>query len=826
MTAALGFTQPWALAALVVVTAPPLIAVWARRRGRHVGRLSVALQSAALALGVCALARPTMPLGPGAAKPYLLLRDVSGSVRGQHGPDWPADLPVRRHVFAAQVAPSGGDVDASTTHIGAPLRLATAQSDQIAGVVIVTDGNFQDAQWSAAADTLGQTGLPVAVVPLTAPGQDACIAALAAERPPSAPAGHVRLRATLTASADQTRRVSLRRNRPDERIFPPRRVDLSAGGATTVTLTDSAAPTDADAVYEVRLLGRDAFAENDVRRVVAVGRRRRVAWIAPDGYRREGLAAALGADVDVEHIAPAAAPVARDGWDSYAAVVLVDATGRQLDADQRRALAAYVRAGGGLLHLGSGPHRTPADRDDPLNAVAALTARPYERTPLKVIVALDASGSMGAQAGAALARGRRKFDLAGEAIMALEAHLMSRDALAVVTFAARPHVIYDSGPARPDFAAVHDALGEVRPAGQTDVLPALGRAVQLAPSDDRQTLVILVSDLLDEAFEPRAAAALFSGDRHLAMVVAGPADDPRQAPLRALADRLDAPLRTAADLGDLDELFVEFLQQLRGKPLRRGRFALRAEPSAVIGAAPEDLSPLTAYIVSQRQPGADVLARVAPSGDPVLARRRVGLGMAISLATDLPALTTPDAPLDSMLATQTRAVLRPPRSPGLTVRVRRDGATLHVRLRAVRPDRLPEAWPLDGLNLVAAAADIGTDGAPREARLVQIGPGRYSATLPVGQGPQAVTIRRGDEMIWRGAADARIRPEFQSIGADRDALRRLAERTGGRITAPGELPTLARRWGSADRRPICAHVLLVALAVMLVDWAVTRIRRQ
>ncbi|MFW6132864.1 MAG: vWA domain-containing protein, partial [Planctomycetota bacterium] len=566
VTAALAvrFAHPWALVALAVVAVPPLVAARARRRGRRVGTLPVALQCAAVALTACALAGPMAPLGASAEKPYLLLRDVSASVRGQALPDWPDALPVRRHVFAENVAPQGTPVDASATRIVPALRLATAQADQLAGAVIVTDANFHDADWSDAAAALGRTGLPVAVVPLAAPGADARVTGLAAQRPPHA-GGGVRLRATVTASASQTRRVSLRRVAPDERIFPPRRVELAAGASATVTLDDRTAPTDATAVYEARLLGKDAFGENDSARAVATPRRQRVAWVSSQGPP-PGFADALGT-AEVTVLAPDEATSTVDGWSPYAAVVLVDATGLILDAPRRAALGAYVRSAGGLVLVGTGPHRSPADRDDPLNAVAALTARPYERTPLKVVVVLDASGSMGEPAGG----GRSRFDVAVEAVMAMEPHLMPHDALAVVTFSARARTVYDSGLSRPDFARLHDALRGARAGGPTHVLPALQRAAGLGatrdarsgePDGDRRTLVILVSDLLDRRFDPDAAARLFGEHRHLAVVVAAAADDPRQAPLRELARRADAPLQAAADLGDLDELFVEFLRRL------------------------------------------------------------------------------------------------------------------------------------------------------------------------------------------------------------------------------------------------------------------------
>lgn len=823
----LRFAQPWWLLALLAAGVPILLAVRGRRRGWSIPIASVALQVLAVGLLACALAGPRAPLGPGARKPLLVLTDASESVRGQEAAPWPDDLPAERRHFAASIAPPGAMRDASATRLTPALQLARARADELAGVVLRTDGQFQD-DWAAAARALGATGLPVAIVPMTAPGDDARVAACTAEREPGGESPGVRLRATVTASADTVRQLSLRRMRPGERIFPPRRVELAAGESATIRLTDTDAPAGEPALYEARLLGRDAFAENDALQALALPESRRVAWVARDGYERPGLAERLRPHAALDPLPPADAPREATGWAGYAAVVLVDAEGLLLDAEQRAALAGYVRDGGGLLQVGTGPHRSPADREDALNRIAALAARPYERTPLKVVVALDASGSMSRPAAGAAER----FSLAAQAVLALEDHLTPRDALAVVTFAGKPWVRYDSGGGRPDFAAVQDALRQVRPAGPTRVLPALRKAADSASGNERETLVILLSDLLDEGFDPEEAAALFGPKTHLAVVVAGPAEEPRQAPLRQLAARVEAPLRTADDLGQLGDLFVEFLQRLRGDPLRRGSFPVEAADGSGLTDPAEALSPLAAYIVSKPHEEADVLLRVLPAGaagagEPLLARRRAVLGACTSLAVPLRELEATGDGLNALLSGELRRVLRPPRRPGFSGRARDEGERVRVRIRAVKPGRLPEQWPRDGLELLATLA--GAEGEPPvEQPLRQTAPGVYEAELPAPAGPAAVKVReRGAEgpIVWRGTLERAYAAEFAAIGPNRESLRRLADLTGGRITPPEEMASLSREWAAERYRPIAAYVLATALAMMLAEWALTRVRR-
>jgi len=830
----LRFEQPWWLAAATAAVLPAIAATWARRRGRHVAAFSVLLQCAAVVLAAAAVARPGLPLGERADRPWMVLRDVSASVKEQFDRPWgwPADLAREEYDFAETVAAAGRPVAEGATRVTAALQLAGGRAKDIAGLVLITDGHFQDADWSAAAEALGRAGMRVFIVPLESPPADARIADLSAQRRSD---GKVDVRVTVVSNAMQERTLRvLREGRREELLL--REMSLLPNEPATIRLIDDA-PADRAATYRAALLGKDAFPQNDQAAAAALPLRQTVAVVAAEA---DALAKTIeGAmELPVKPVAPAEAPADAAAWMDYSAVVLVDAKGTLLSERQRAAVAAYVRGGGGLILIGAGPHASPQDRDDPLNRVAALIANPYERKPLKVTVVLDASGSMGEPAPQEAAPGRQiKFQLAAEAVLALKRHLTPADALAVVTFAVSPQRVYDSKDAPPNFGAVHDALFQIQPAGgnPTRVMPALALAAQDPAPQGKDGLVILVSDLLTEPYDANAVAqvgALLRRGRCSLSIVAvrtGVSSQPVKTGLEALAGELKATVVTSDSLTGLAEIFAGFLRSVRGDAVRSGRFQalLIGSPFGLSGLS---LPELDAYLLCAQQEGAEPLAAV--EGRPLLAARRLGLGRSVGLAVPLgagqnAALRGSEAFL-SLLASAARWAGGEQGDPRFSGRAERGDGRLHVRIDARDRD-----GPMTGRSLVAEVLRLESAGEDpnRLARtpLVQTSPGRYEADLPAADEPLGLVVsEQGTEgrVVYRQGVGLTCPAEFAAIGADWGNLRRLAELSGGQIIPPSHLSSLARQWDRRRFTPVWPYVLAGALVLILLEWSIHRIWRQ
>ncbi|MHC4718481.1 MAG: VWA domain-containing protein, partial [Planctomycetota bacterium] len=521
----LSLSEPLWLIALGLCLLPVLWARWSRRRGRRAPRWATATECLALAMLAVALTGPKAPLGRGATLPWLVLVDASGSVRGQAREGWPAlpaGLRTRRWVFAEGLSRRRPTSEAAT-NIGPALRLIASHSrSDTAGAVIATDGRFSDTDWHGAACAVAGAGIETLILPMDAPPPDARVAELTARRRGT----HVVAAVTVVANAPVRRTLTVSRAGRADPVFE-RSLSLLAGAPATFEVSDTPAP-DRIARYTARLTPDDRIPENDsaeaavlpaLPTIAAVGPKTLMTrWLKPlaRGVKLLGAAESLPAD-----------PASLAG---YAGIVVLDPTGEALGRQQRRALGRFVRSGGGLVLLGTGPSGRPGDRDDPLNRVLGLTPDPFRRRPLQLIVLLDHSGSMAAEApprpGAPV---QRKFDLAAEAVVALKDHLTARDALTVITFADEPVVAYSVAGAV-DVAALREALSRP-PAGSTNVTPAMSKALSAPVPDGLRPMLLVLSDLQTEPFDPAPwAGKLRQAGAHLAVVAVGRPDPPRGVP--------------------------------------------------------------------------------------------------------------------------------------------------------------------------------------------------------------------------------------------------------------------------------------------------------
>ena len=833
LTAGVIFSRTWCLAALVAAAGPVLLWAAARRRGRRIAPLSVVLQCLAVAAAALALAGPQARLGRGAQKPWLVLNDVSASTRGQgRAPvPLPGDVPTEVYDFSASVSQAGGKPDAGQTHLAPALRLAAARAKHLAGVIVRTDGQFTDDDWPAAAAALARSRPTVAIVALDSPPPDARIVQFYAR---SRSDGRISLLVHAASNTKATRTLTVVRNKtPGARrgttakVLLKRELNFLPAEPVTISLTDAPA-ADRSWVYEAALNDGDRFAENDRGETLVPPARQRVAWVGPAGdYRQAGFEKALGLSVDFirpEELSAAGRPPA-----DYAAVIAADATGQMLSLPQRRRLARYVRSGGGLIILGAGPHQSPQDRLDPFNEVAALLPNPYDRRPMDVTVVLDASGSMGRRVDAGAGR-LMKFDQATEAVGDLKRHLAAHDSLRMIVFAAEPREVYATGAGQVDFAQLRDALLEVKPNGATKVLPALKLAAgRVAPGPGskgpRQGLVLLVSDLQTERFEPTAAAEMFvaAGLRlGIVAIAAGGQEASGPAPLEALAALLGAPLEKRDHLVGLSRVLGEFLRQSRGPAVQAGRFVLTAETPA-FGSGRLGGRHAGAVIICAAQERAEVI--LSAGGEAVMARRGVGLGRCVSIAFPpgdrRNASLAAGADLGGVLAEAVQWAMWPGVDPRFSGQARRENGAILVIVNA-RDDEQP-------LNHLKLAARIMSADAKvtRPAAMYQVAPGRYEARLKARSQGLSVAVSLADgrsgqgAVVWRGRLQ-HYRREFAAIGVNWPNLRRLGQLAGGSLVGPADLEAFAARADQAAWVPMWPWLLAVALAVMLGDWMLGR----
>lgn len=818
-----SFSRPTWLAALAVVVAPVLLARLAARRGRRVPAAAVAGQCLALGVLAFALTGPRAPLTGRGRLPYLLFLDASGSVRGAAQAGWPPLPPgatAERYYFAEGLSRTKPTADAAT-RLGPVLgQIASHGPGTTAAVILATDGRFTDSGWEGLAAAVARSGLEMLIVPMDSPPADARLAGLTAARQAGEQVG---ISVTVVSNAPLQRTLTVRR-RGREAPLLTRALSLLGHSPATFNLAD-ALPPDAAAEYTAQLSADDAIPENDFAAVLVLPAQEKVAGVGP-GPLLQRLLGDLGGRLDLlggcEKLPDSPAALA-----AYSGVVVADATGSALTPAQRKALAEYIRAGGGLMLIGSGPHATPADRDDPLNQVLPLVPNPFQRRPLHLRVLLDRSGSM-AQTAAARPGGpaQIKFDLAAEAVVALKDHLTPRDALTVIAFADRPEVVYDSGDGPPDFDALRRALQGVRPVGSTNVTPAIAEALTSPPAGGRNPMLLVLSDLRTEDFPPAEwAEKLRQGRVHLAVVAIGkpPADQPAP-PLETLV-KLMQPERAAYlrqdDLAGLAKVFATLVRQGRGPAVRR-------QPARLVVAGPlfgtglNALPDVDAYVLTGKQEMAELLARTT-GGEPILARQAAGIGRSVGLALPMGPdenISWQNSPeVSRLLSAAVRWTLRGPNDPRFTAELTRDGSLLAVAVQANQDGR--------PINDLALWAHVAAGKATAAVRLDQVAPGQYrgQAACPPDT-PAAVAIRDDKgATLWRGSAAVTHPPEYRLLGADREGLQRLGSLTGGKIVPAERLAATLRQSYTRRLTELWPWLLGLALALMLTEWCLTRITR-
>ncbi len=842
MASIVRFDHPWWLVSIAAAGLPTVLAVLANKRGRNVSVAAIVLQTCAILAIVAAMARPSTPLDGREPKPWLLLRDVSGSVRWQVSANpqnplrelsLPEGMPVDTQNFAASLLATGRPAsdEAAGTLIAPALRLARARekAGNISGAILLTDGQFHDESWRGSAAALGASGVDFYIVPLDSPPTDARIADFHATRSPD---GRCELSVTVAANAPQRRTVRIVRLRPAKKTVLERTLNLIAGDTATLRHEDKhmSAMADVSASYEARIDPADAFPENDSAATLLLPARRKLCVVAGAD---SGLAARLAEllKAPVAFVKAEDAPRRADGWADYSAVLLLDGEGDLLDAPRRASLAEYVRDGGGLVHVGAGPRGSPEDRDDPLNRVAALIANPAQRRSVSLIVVLDASGSM-SQPGYA-GKGQVKFDVASQALLSLRRHLSPGDALTVIAFSDKPVRLYAAGAGAIDFAAVRDALAKIRPSGSTRVIPAIKLAADAPPAAGSYGLILLLSDLRTERADANnvlpLATLLENRGYSLAVVAVGSGENAGNAAplLIALHERLDKVGKVSSSLIRRDRIagvakvFANMLRKARGDAIRRGTFTPTVQ-TTLFGL--RNLSPpkLDAYILCASREGAEVLGSIG--ADPIIARRTAGLGRSVTLAVPLGppennALrawekTTP------LLAAAVQWAMKPAGDPRFTGKIVRSGRK--ARLRIVARDA---AGPMNSLELLARIRPSRQEAAVIEIALSHVGPGRYVAELPDAQGPAGIIVSdvgAGGPVRWRGVLGRSTKLEYARIGADWENLRRLETLTGGRIVSANRLASLAGRLDARRYKPLWMHLVILAAVLMLTEWATLR----
>jgi Ca-activated chloride channel homolog len=825
----------WLLLLLALVLLHLLL--WRPRAGRRVQTaVLLALRLAWVALVVLALAGPTRRARRSQVAVAALV-DVSGSVSAsdlagaqalvarlaaesaRRGDDvelsvlrfarFPADVPAAPAAERARrsterlPSPAG---DQSDLALALEAGLARLNPDRVGRVLLNRDGRPTRGELAPQVERAHARGVRLFVHPLAGPpsGTDVALASLTAPTIVR-PGESFEVEARVVAGRAGTARLRLLRDGEPAAPDPERTLSLNPG-TTAARWTTRLDPQGGATRYRLEVTGpaeNQPPAKDTIVLAVAPEARTRVLLIEPVAGGALAFRRALAAEqIDVQATTSAQLPdLARlEGID----LVVLSDLGTGLTEASARTLERFVREqGGGLLvaggpegGAGSGPGRV---RFESLLPITYDTSEQKEEPTLALGLVIDRSGSMSGP----------KMDLTKEAARGAAELMNPQDLITVVTFDSQAQTVVRLQPASNRQRILSD-IAQIRASGGTNVLPGLQETFdQLLAARARKKHAIVLSDgqspaegvreLIDEA----AAAGI-------TVSAVGVGDGADLALLQTIAARGGGRFYHTGDPSSIPRIFTREATRFSPSNLVESPSRARvARPAQALSGIPFASAPaLAGYARSRPRKTAEVLLAIG-SGDPLLARWRLGLGQVLVWTSDLTPRWSGQwlrwRPFNKLWAQVVRSATRPPSGSSLPMSVALHSDRALVQIRAFDT----EDRPLDGLHGTLSVIDVAESGPIPERRtralpLVPGGAGRYQAEVPLGEA--SALLLSAD---LRGETDRPVRLSAQgrlAIPRLRERLPPGAEQSSDALEGAPLLQALAARTGGgsidADLTPL------------------------
>lgn len=729
---------------------------------------------------------------------------------------------------------SHASVDSSATDIQAALTDAAGAFPSDAGkkIVLISDGRENSGDASAEIARLRSEGVAVDVAPVD----------LSRSAPPEASLDAMKLPEQVQKAAPFTIRLIASTNvaqnavialKQDGRLLSTRQIALKPGkNVAAFTVREDAEGAHR---YEAVLNAPyDSIPQNNVAvGVVEVRGRPRVLYVAdPGSSGAQALKGALkGQGIDVDVIAPPAAPTNVVGWQAYDSVLLSDVPASEFSPVQLQTLHDSVRDFGSGLGMIGGPNSFGAGLygGTPIETALPVLMRPKNENqvpPVAVVIVLDASGSMSARED-----GVEKVQLAAQAAVNLMRSLQPQDQVAVIAVTETPTTVAPLQPAS-DALKAQSEISSLE-AGGGGIYCRTGLAAAYAMLESTRFAVrhvIMCADTTDSE-EQGGCVALAAQEyqtNHIttSMLGIGAWGDPHVKFQKAVAAAGHGEMQAIAHAADLPAMFERDVQSMKGAMYIEKPTQVVATPGDPVtaGVAFDTAPPLLGYNVSTAKPDAVVPLRASRSGDVVLAYRQYGLGRTFAFTGDDRAhwaarwLSWPD--YSRFWAQAVRWSLKNEAANGLQAAVDNEDGRGHL----VVDDLSPSGNYVDGDHLTAAIA--APEGRTTAVNLAQTAPGRYEATFDATDtGLYLASVRDIDRPGVRAAVGlaTSYSPEYRNIPPNIPLLTLLSQQTGGVFQQPASRVFRNSKLWAVGEQNLAPGCLLLAAFVLILDIAWRRL---
>lgn len=758
----------------------------------------------------------------------------------------PLDFPLVRDQAGILALPTVSELRAR--HVGEGTNLQLALDSALAYVgsdchnryLVFSDGIETRGNALATASLLVQRDITVVSAPLDqADAEDVAILSLVKE-------GEVRvgepfkMRVELSATREAHGQLRLYQGEMLNGLDGVRVIDIKAGQASfafeSIVRVGGEVEFRAEYVPETK----DLFAANnqfqisfDVpgpTRVLVVDRR--------PGQISHLVEALVAQQFDVDVRAATAFPRSANEINQFEFVVLSDLSRDDLSRGAEALVESYVRGGGGLLFAGGeasfGPGGWQNSHLEKILPVRMDAQKEREIPGVAMSLVIDRSGSM---TGLPLA-------MAKEACIATMNVLQQSDMIEVIAFDSRPTSYVPLQPARYR-TRIEEAVSRIQPGGGTEIFNSLDRAYQsLAAIEARRKHIILLTDgnaATDGIYE--LASTAFSEGITISTVGLG--GGVNQTLLTMIAETGGGRFVESDDPSRLPRIFTRETELISSKPTLEDWFpiSVRKEAEFLKGVNMSSAPFLRGYTSTQIAPAPAEEILSSDRGEPILARRPVGLGTSLAWTSDLKARWATDflrwpqfgkfmAQLVRQHQKSDETELRP-----MTVELRGDEVVAQVEAFDEHENFLNdlqstlEIRPHQMAQDTSSRAEVSVPD--RKVEFQAVAPGLYEARFKLS-GPGAYALRavhhrrRGGRSLAAGVSFGSVSlpypEEYRNLTSERGSLGRLAELTSGAMMLDGTLPEVSNHAEVTIHQGRQDYFILIAIALFFLDLLVRRVR--
>ena len=418
---------------------------------------------------------------------------------------------------------------------------------------------------------------------------------------------------------------------------PRKTVSLEAGRRTRVAFT-SEAKRAGHTTYRLRVVSSEKDTEqanNTAVMAAPVKGRPRVLYVEGGVLRNASVASSLQRalvqeSIDVEVRGPRGLPASAAELEKFDLVLVSDVPAQFMGMGQMAALETYVRdLGGGLImaggedSFGSGGYQ--GTRIEKIMPVRFDSEKEREQPHIALVLVMDRSGSMSGP----------KLDAAKESARATVEVLSPSDLIGVVVFDNTPTTLVRLQRASNRLRISTD-ISRLVAGGGTHIYPALQEAFQtLQAANAKVKHVILLSDgqapydgIAELCQEMRAsritvsAVGIGDADRNL---------------LQQITDNGEGRLYMTEDLSALPRIFMKETTEAQKAALVEDRIRAIVNKSVemIEGTGVANAPPLHGYVATKPKPTSEVVLKADRTGDPILARWRLGTGTSVAWTSDV-----------------------------------------------------------------------------------------------------------------------------------------------------------------------------------------------